>query len=29
VACLEGDLADEATSCSLLWLMPPKMLRSL
>ncbi|HXR36012.1 MAG TPA: phosphohistidine phosphatase SixA [Candidatus Binataceae bacterium] len=29
VACLEGDLADDATSCSLLWLMPPKLLRSL
>jgi len=29
VACLEGDLSGDATSCSLLWLMPPKLLRSL
>ena len=29
VACLEGDLADDAMSCGLLWLMPPKLLRSL
>ena len=29
VACLECDLADDAMSCGLLWLMPPKLLRSL
>jgi len=29
VACVEGDLAADASSCSLLWLMPPKLLRSL
>jgi phosphohistidine phosphatase len=29
VACLEGDFADGASSCSLLWLMPPKLLRAI
>jgi len=28
VACLEGELAQDATSCNLLWLMTPKLLRS-
>jgi len=29
VACLDGDFDEDAPSCSLLWLMPPKLLRSL
>ncbi len=29
VACLEGELSDNATACSLLWLLPPKLLRTL
>src|SRR5262249_17078825 len=29
VACLDGDFDDDGRSCKLLWLMQPKMLRSL
>lgn len=29
VACLEGELSDNATGCSLVWLLPPKLLRTL
>lgn len=29
VACLDGDFDEDSAACSLLWLMPPKMLRSL
>ncbi len=29
IACLEGEVTDDAATFSLLWLMPPRMLRSL
>lgn len=29
VACLEGELSNNATSCKLLWLLPPKLLHAL
>ncbi len=29
VACLEGEISDNATGCSLVWLLPPKFLRTL